>query len=103
VLEKGMLRNVLVSRRKEETGDWTKLHNKELHDLQYSLIIMYINIFLVTRPRSILLGPAGLLCNPESPSIIFDAATSAARCLHVHATRETLVAKGGTSRARTLR
>jgi hypothetical protein len=41
VLEKGMLRKVLGSSRLEETGGWRNLHNKELHDLQYSLIIMY--------------------------------------------------------------
>jgi hypothetical protein len=44
VLEKGMLRKVLGSSRVEEMGGWRKLHNKELHDLQYSLIIMYVVI-----------------------------------------------------------
>jgi len=37
-----MLRKVLGSIREEETGGWRKLHNKKLHDLQYSLIIMYV-------------------------------------------------------------
>lgn len=32
-----------VQEREEDTGGWRKLHNKDPHDLQYSLIIMYIS------------------------------------------------------------
>ena len=39
----------------------------------------------------------GLLCDTETPSPrSLDVPTSAARCLHVHTTREILAAKGGT-------
>jgi hypothetical protein len=41
------------------------------------------------------LQPAGLLCHPEPP-IMFDVSSTAARCLYVHTTWETLVAQGGT-------
>jgi hypothetical protein len=41
------------------------------------------------------LQPAGLLCSPV-PLLMLDVTTSAARCLHIHTTRQTLVAKGGT-------
>jgi hypothetical protein len=47
--------------------------------------------------------PADLLCNPKSPPLILYVPASAARCFHVHKTRETLVAKGGTSWARIVR
>jgi len=41
------------------------------------------------------LQPIGLLYNPYPPMIL-DVPTSAARCLHVHTTREILAAKCGT-------
>jgi hypothetical protein len=48
--------------------------------------------------------PAGLLCNPESlPPNFFDVPSYAARRPYFHTTRETLVAKGGTSWARIVR
>jgi hypothetical protein len=44
VLEKGVLRKVVGSSMEEETVGWRKLHNKKFHDLQYSIIIMYVII-----------------------------------------------------------
>jgi hypothetical protein len=39
--------------------------------------------------------PLGLLCDPYNPPVL-DVPTVAARCLHVHMTREIEAAKGGT-------
>lgn len=35
-----VLKNVFWPNREDVTGDWTKLHNEELHDLSPSLNIM---------------------------------------------------------------
>jgi hypothetical protein len=36
VFENGMLRGIFVSKRDEVTGEWRKLHNDKLHDLDCS-------------------------------------------------------------------
>jgi len=46
VFENRVLRRIFGSRRDEVTGEWRKLHNEELNDLQYSP-----NIFLVIKSR----------------------------------------------------
>jgi hypothetical protein len=40
VFENRVLRRIFGPRRDEVTGDWRKLHNEELHDLDSSLRII---------------------------------------------------------------
>jgi hypothetical protein len=42
VFENRVLRRVFVPKRDELTGEWRKLHNKELHDLHSSPSIIRI-------------------------------------------------------------
>jgi hypothetical protein len=42
VFENRVLRRIFGPKRDEETGEWTKLHNEELHDLYYSPSIIRI-------------------------------------------------------------
>ena len=42
VFEKGLLRKISGPQRKEVTGKWRKLYNKELHDLYFSPNIMWV-------------------------------------------------------------
>jgi hypothetical protein len=42
VFENRVLRRIFGPKRDEVTGEWRKLHNKELHDLYFSLSIIRI-------------------------------------------------------------
>jgi hypothetical protein len=42
VFENRVLRGIFGPKRDEVTGEWRKLHNKELHDLYYSPSIIRI-------------------------------------------------------------
>jgi hypothetical protein len=42
VFENRVLRKIFEPKRDEVTGDWRRLHNKELHDLYSSPVIMWV-------------------------------------------------------------
>jgi hypothetical protein len=52
VIENKALRSVFGPKREEVTGEWRKLHNEELHNLNFSLNIIRVNILRMMRCRA---------------------------------------------------